>query len=121
VGVELGVVVEELGQERAPGALDLRDQDQRLAHLDEPCGAMAHDLVQVLSRPRLVPRRRRPTALERTQGLLGLPQAEPDQAEGDGLRAALTHEAPQAGPEPRVERRRRSVEDGRVLGLGGWG
>ena len=42
MGVELGVGVEELGQESAPGALDLGDEDQRLTHLDRVLEALAH-------------------------------------------------------------------------------
>jgi len=58
------VVVEELREEGSSGALDLGDEHERLADFHEPRRAVPDDLVQVLVRPRLVPGRRRPAALE---------------------------------------------------------
>jgi hypothetical protein len=38
VGVTLGMTVKELAEERSAGALDLRDEDERFAHLDQVLG-----------------------------------------------------------------------------------
>jgi len=54
---------------------------------------VAHDLVEVLPGAGLVPRGRGTTALEHPQRLLGLAQAEANEAEGNGPRSALAQEA----------------------------
>ena len=57
VRVTLGVAVEELAEERAAGALDLRDEDERLPDGDEVLEARSRDPLVLLALVQPGPRR----------------------------------------------------------------
>ena len=57
--MQLRVVVQQLRQQRAAGALDLRDEDQRLADLDGALQALLEQRLELVGRDELRGRGRR--------------------------------------------------------------